>query len=242
MCSSPQSSRVASYSIAAAAAAAASGGAAHADVTSGSFDFSFGRSAGVVFVENMLQTPGWASFSAAMGDLNFRLTAPLGSSYADAFSFVFLTSANEGEAHFNRDAASTAGGLTMPAGAWMDAGDSWQTTDNTSDIHANYIFLSYGTIDDLRTWTNPGLDGTQFINFRFEGLGDAGEKHGWIQYDWDITSPDDWSVTVSDWAYSDDGPLAAGSTGAPAVPGLGGLAALAVGAAGVRGRRQRAAG
>ena len=81
--------------------------------------------------------------------------------------------------------------------------------------------------------------GTKYANFLLEG--DGGDIYGWIQLDWEIIDSDNWTLTIGNWAYSDEGPLAAGSTGAPVVPGLGGLAALAVGAAGVRGRRQRVA-
>ena len=247
MPSSLESSRLARYSLVATAAAVGSGGAAVADVTSGSFDFSFGRTAGTAFFNGMSASSGtyfrYGYGSAGMGDLDFYFTAFVGRDYANAFSRFGVGSANSGYGYFNQLYSPPTGtGTRLQAVNWVDAGAFWQTTGSSTESVVNAIFWTYDSGGETQTWTNEGLSGTRFVNFKFEGLDGAGRKYGWIQFDWNITDANDWAVSVSNWAYSDDGPLAAGSTGVPAVPGLGGLAALAVGAAGVRGRRQRAAG
>ena len=246
MPSSTRPSRLALYSLTASAAAA---GSASADVTTGSFDITFGRVAGERFFDNF--TNEWNNFSdyrshyVSFGDdLRFFFDAFQAGTYADAsFTMSIWRSASTFDiAYFNNNLyTSFSVGSSVPMANMQDAGALWSSpTDPTANVR-NQIFWTYTTSNsDLATWTNPNATGTKFINFHIEL--DADDIYGWVQLDWDITDANDWSLTVSNWAHTSDGPLAAGSTGAPAVPGLGGLAALAVGAAGVRGRRQRIAG
>ncbi len=137
-------------------------------------------------------------------------------------------------AYFNnpRSYVDTGGTLTNSMGVMnmVDAGAFWQETSQVQQY-----------VGSERIWTNPDAVGTKYVNFRIDGV--SATMYGWIQFDWDITDSNNWSLSISNWAYSDEGPLAAGDTaGSQAVPGLGGLAALAIGAAGFRGRRQRMAG
>ena len=243
MTSSLQPSRLAQYSL----AATASGGAAlaDADVTSGTFDISYGRSGGSAFFNGFdSASSSAASFYGAMGDLNFGLWAFQAGTYADA-SFqlsiynpsYFNAYFKQSTAYINSYSSSVYGGGMVSVSAFWDASNS-----NTTSFLYGQIFWTYSTGGGTETWTNPEAWGTKFVNFFLQGEGVA-DIYGWIQFDWSIGDADDWSLTVSNWAYSYDGPLAAGDDqgeiGPPAVPGLGGLAALAVGAAGVRGRRQR---
>ena len=247
MTSSLQPSRLAQYSLAApaTATAATSGGAALADVTSGTLDISYGRSGGSAFFNGFDSASSVAaSFYGAMGDLNMGLWAFQAGTYADASfqlsiynSSYFNAYFKQSTAYINSYSSSVYGGGMVNAGAFWDASNS-----NTTSFLYGQIFWTYSTGGGTETWTNPDATGTKFVNFFIYGEGEA-DIYGWIQFDWSIGDADDWSLTVSNWAYSTDGPLAAGDSGStPAVPGLGGLAALAVGAAGVRGRRQRAAG
>ncbi len=234
MAPSHQSSRFANYSIAA-AAAVASGGAAHADVFSGDLGLSFGQVDGTTFFNGFSYASDfYASIWAGMEDLSFYLYAAQSRTWADGVGFSMSI---EG-AMFNQlySSLSTSFSSTVGVANMVDAGAFWQSSSNSTSWLYNQIFWTTTS----GTWTNPDATGTKFVNFLIEG--DDGDIYGWVQLDWDITDANDWSVAISNWAYSTDGPLAAGSTGAPAVPGLGGLAALAVGAAGVRGRRQRVVG
>ena len=237
MSSSPQPSRLVTYSVA--AAAAGCGGAALADVTSGAFDLSFGRSGGVNFFSGYsTESSAFANARRTMGvsSVTMRMNAFQATGYADA-RFTLAVS-NGVRASFARDLL-TINSTWNDGGGLVDAGAFW----NNGGEHANAVVAQvfYTYFDDTNCWTNPDFEGTKFANFK---IGDStGDIYGWIQFDWNISDGDDWSVNISNWAYSTDGPLAAGDSGsAPAVPGLGGLAALAVGAAGVRGRRQRMAG
>ena len=239
MSSSHQSSRLSNYSIAAAATAVASGGAAHADVFSGDLGLSFGRVGGNAFFNGFSMTSStYASITAGMGGLDIFFYAFQASTYADA-AFSMSIDGSGRSAMFNQlySSFSTIYSSTSVSVANMvDAGAFWQSSSNSTSVLDNQIFWTTTSA----TWTNPDASGTKYVMFFLDG--DEEDAWGWLQFDWNISDGDDWSVSLSNWAYSDDGPLAAGSTGAPVVPGLGGLAALAVGAAGVRGRRQRVAG
>ena len=251
---STRGSRLDLYSRAATVAAIAAGTTgtgAVADVTSGTFNFSFGRTAGTGFFNNMSASGTYGSVykSVAMGDLSMYFNGFLASYYADAVFAIQVSSSSGSSAIWNQKYLSISGSYgssTVYGADWANAGQNWVQGSHTTTWLSNQIFFTYyssftGGSGTTATWTNPDLGGTQYLNFFIEG-GD-GDIYGWIQFDWNITDADDWSVSVSNWAYSDDGPLAAGdTTGTPAVPGLGGLAALAMGAAGVRGRRQRMAG
>ena len=252
MPSSLESSRFVRYSLAATATAAAagSGGAAVADVTSGSFNVSFGRSAGTNFFNGFSDSGGDnADVSLVMGDLSMGLFGYQATTFADADLSMVIADGNSNLAVFNQSYLPIPNGSPssmLYGGGMVDAGAVWpvgsaSTASAVTSIRLN-IFWTYfnNASSTTSTWTNPIATGTKYINFLLEG--DEGDIYGWMQFDWDITNAFEWSVSVSNWAYSDEGPLAAGSTGTPAVPGLGGLAALAVGAAGVRGRRQRSAG
>jgi len=241
-----QSSRLARYSLAATAAAAGSGGAAIADVTSGSLNLSFGRSAGAAFFNGFSSTSNSTIGSATLGigNLSIYLYGFQASNYADASVFMSIWDASSNYAQFNQSQVTIAtgsGATGVYGGAMVGAGVVWEAgTSTTSSWYGQIFWTYYASFSDTATWTNPDATGTKFVNFFLDG--EDGDIYGWVQLDWDVTDANDWSVTISNWAYSDDGPLAAGSTGVPAVPGLGGRAALAVGAAGVRGRRQRVAG
>ena len=239
MASSDQSSRLSNYSIAA-AAAVASGGAAHADVFSGDLGLSFGRVGGTAFFNGFSMTSStYASITAGMGGLNIFFYGFQASTYADA-AFSMSIEGSSRSAMFNQlySSFSTSYSSTSVSVANMvDAGAFWQSSSNSISVLYNQIFW---TTTSSVTWTNPDATGTKYVMFFLDG--DEEDAWGWLQFDWNISDGDDWSVSLSNWAYSTDGPLAAGDSGTPAVPGLGGLAALAVGAAGVRGRRQRMAG
>lgn len=242
-----QSSRLARYSLAA-TAAAGSGAAAVADVTSGSLSLSFGRSAGTEFftgfTTNSFSNAGLAILS--MGSLSLHVNARQATYYADAMVSMEIFDAEGSWASFtqNSDVLINSGATSVYGGAMVDAGAIWQNPGTGSSLTStwiNQIFWTYSdALSNPATWTNPNATGTKYVNFLLDNYPDR--AYGWIQFDWNITDANNWSVTISNWAYAHDGPLAAGSTGTPAVPGLGGLAALAVGAAGVRGRRQRVAG
>ena len=241
MSSSPESSRLSNYSIAAAAAAVASGGAAHADVFSGDLGLSFGRVGGNAFYNGFSTTNSsltTAGITTGIGGLSIYFYAFQASTYADA-AFSMSIEGFGSQAMFNQlySSFSTSYSSTSVLVADMvDAGAFWQASSNSTSDVSNQIFWTTSS----GTWTNPA-SGTKYVMFFLDG--DEDDAWGWLQFDWNITDGDDWSVSLSNWAYSTDGPLAAGDSGStPAVPGLGGLAALAVGAAGVRGRRQRSAG
>ena len=229
MPSSLQPSRLARYSLAATAAAAGSGAAAVADVTSGTFDLSFGRSAGTNFFNGFSSiSPGSASVALAMSDFTLYVGGSADATIADAMVSMSIFDANSDSGYFDE--------------SMVDAGAFWSASAETSCEFSARIFKrnTNSSLGTSTIWTNPDATGTKFATFLFEA--DGGDIYGWIQLDWEVTDSDNWRLTIGNWAYSDEGPLAAGSTGAPVVPGLGGLAALAVGAAGVRGRRQRVAG
>ncbi len=247
MSSSLQPSRLARYSLAATAAAAGSGAAAVADVTSGSFDLSFGRSAGTNFFNGFDTGYGGqlGTTTLDMGNLSIYVWGWAFTTIPDASVWMSIWDEDSNYGVFNQSMVqieTSATSASRYGGAMADAGAVWQAGATTSSaFFANIFYSSYwNATSNPATWTNPDATGTKFVNFLLEG--DDGDIYGWVQLDWDVTDANDWSVTISNWAYSDEGPLAAGSTGAPAVPGLGGLAALAVGAAGVRGRRQRVVG
>ena len=244
MCLSLQPSRLARYSLAATAAAAGFGGVAVGDVTLGSFNVSFGRAAGTNFFNGFSSTTysTYGGVALGMGDLSAGLLAVQAPSFADAYFRMSIYDVNSDRANFNQSSiliTNAIYGTSVYGGAMVDAGAVWQSGTNTS-LRVQAFYTHTNTGGSYATWTNPDATGTKFVNFFLDG--DDGDIYGWIQLDFNITDANDWSVTIGNWAYSDDGPLAAGSTGAPAVPGLGGLAALAIGAAGVRGRRQRMAG
>ena len=241
MSSSPQPSRLSNYSIAAAAAAVASGGAAHADVFSGDLGLSFGRVGGNAFYNGFSSSNSnstTASITTGIGGLNLNFEAFQASTIADALFFISIEGFGS-QAMFNQlySSFSTSSSFSSVGVANMvDAGAFWQASSNSTSIAYNQIFWTHTS----ETWTNPA-SGTKYVMFFLDG--DEEDAWGWLQFDWNISDGEDWSVSLSNWAYSTDGLLAAGDSGStPAVPGLGGLAALAVGAAGVRGRRQRAAG
>ena len=74
MPSSLQSSRLTRYSLAATAAAAGSGGVAIADVTSGSLNLSFGRSAGTAFFNGFSTQFGTLGYATlGIGNLSIYL-------------------------------------------------------------------------------------------------------------------------------------------------------------------------
>lgn len=99
---------------------------------------------------------------------------------------------------------------------------------------ADLNLISEGVFDPQALGTS-----TWYLMFQFTGGTHAG-AYGWISVDANVVDSDNYSVTITGWAWSDTlTPLAAGSIGA--VPGLGGLAGLAAGAAGLRGRRERRA-
>ena len=256
MPSSLETSRLACYCLAATAAAAGSGGAAVADVTSGSFSVSFGRSAGTNFFNgfsaNTTNIYGYGMLG--MGDLRMGMFAFQATSYANAGAYMWVgagyigSGTAESYAIFNQSSIPFGDSSMMRGGGMVEAGVVWPvgstaalSTTNRLTISVFYTYENASYTSQTSTFTNPHATGTKFVNFFVDGEGEA-DIYGWVQFDWDITDANNWSVSISNWAYSDDGPLAAGSTGAPAVPGLGGLAALAVGAAGVRGRRQRVVG
>ena len=242
-----RASRIARYSLAA-TAAAATGMAdltVHADVTSGSFSISFGRTSGTNFFNGFNSEYGGRFLSAVMGDWKLHLTAYQGTDIADA-NFTMTVSSSSASAQFvvNPEAISTSiSSASVYVAQQVGAGQVWNGNTASMTVFAlNQIFFTYKAPNgDRDTWTNPDANGTKYLNFRIEDGGAF--TYGWIQLDWNITDANDWSVAISNWAYTSDGPLAAGDTGgSQAVPGLGGLAALAVGAAGLRGRRQRMAG
>ena len=244
-----RASRIARYSLAA-TAAAATGMAdltAQADVTSGSFSISFGRTSGTNFFNGFYSGNGVTATlsSVVMGDLRMNMSALQDTQIADA-RFLMNVSSTNAMAQFvvNTEAIFTSISSTyVNVAPQVGAGQVWN--GNIASMYStalNQIFFTY-PISYLSsdTWTNPDANGTKYLNFRIEDGGAF--TYGWIQLDWNITDANDWSVAISNWAYTSDGPLAAGDTGgSQAVPGLGGLAALAVGAAGLRGRRQRMAG
>ena len=180
-----------------------------------------------------------------MGDLRMNMTADQRTDIADA-RFSMNVSSTNAMAQFvvNTEAIFTSISYTsVNVAQQVGAGQVWN--GNTASMYSsatNQIFFTYfNPSSNIDTWTNPDATGTKYLNFRIEDGGAF--TYGWIQLDWNITDANDWSVAISNWAYTSDGPLAAGDTGgSQAVPGLGGLAALAVGAAGLRGRRQRMAG
>ena len=241
MSSSTEPSRLSNYSIAAAAAAVASGGAAHADVFSGDLGLSFGRVGGTAFYNGFSTTNSsltTAGIVTGIGGLSFYLYAIQASTCADA-GFSMSIEGFGGTAMFNQlnsSFSTSFGSTSVPVANMVDAGAFWQASSNsTSDVY-NQIFWTTSS----STWTNANATDAKYVMFFLDG--DDEDAWGWIQFDFEHGYGDDWSVNISNWAYSTDGPLAAGDTGgAPAVPGLGGLAALAVDAAGVRGRRQRMA-
>ena len=244
-----RASRIARYSLAA-TAAAATGMAdltVHADVTSGSFSISFGRTSGTNFFNGFNSGNGATATlsSVVMGDLNLNMTADQRTEIADA-RFSMNVSSTNAMAQFvvNTEAIFTSiSSTTVYVAQQVAAGQVWNGNTASMDSSAiNQIFFTYSNpSSNSDTWTNPDANGTKYLNFRIEDGGAF--TYGWIQLDWNITDANDWSVAIGNWAYTSDGPLAAGDTGgSQAVPGLGGLAALAVGAAGLRGRRQRMAG
>ena len=250
-----RTSRLARYSLVA-TAAAATGMAdltVHADVTSGSLSISFGRTSGTNFfngfdsVDTSSEVGNAGVSSAPMGDLHLGLSAFLYGSLADAsFTMSIYNSSVNADAVFvqKETVLSTDNGSTNLAFAQqVSAGQVWNgNSASTNSVLQNQIFFTFSEAgSNPATWTNPDANGTKYINFLIEDGGAF--TYGWIQLDWNITDVNDWSVSIGNWAYTSDGPLAAGDTaGSQAVPGLGGLAALAIGAAGVRGRRQRMAG
>ena len=247
-----RTSRLARYSLAATAAAATGMAdlAVHADVTSGSLSISFGRTSGTNFF-NGFDTVDTSSFvgnagvtDAPMGDLYLGLSAFLYASFADASFTMSISNSGRAGAHFvQRETvlATGSGSTNLDFAQQVSAGQVWNgNSASTTSVLGNQIFFTYSNPAYYR-WTNPDANGTKYINFLIEDGGAF--TYGWIQLDWDLNGANDWSVTISNWAYTSDGPLAAGDTaGSQAVPGLGGLAALAIGAAGLRGRRQRMAG
>ena len=244
-----RTSRLARYSLVAAAAATGMADlTVRADVTSGSFSISFGRVGGTNSYNGFSSSLSFkaTATSVVMGDLRLSIAALLSTSYPDAkFELGVLndsfTRAAFVENSFTFDNKSSI--RTVSFAQQVDAGQFWNgnSTSMTSSVDNDIFFTYWDTSSNIDTWTNPDANGTKFLNFFLDG--DEGAIYGWIQFDWNITDADDWSVTISNWAYTSDGPLAAGDTaGSQAVPGLGGLAALAIGAAGVRGRRQRMAG
>ena len=249
-----RTSRLARYSLVATAAAAT--GMADltvlADVTSGSLSISFGRTSGTNFFNGFDSVDSSSSVGnagvtdAPMGDLYLGLSAFLYGSFADASFTMSIANSGSADAHFvQRETvlATGSGSTNLDFAQQVSAGQVWNgNSASTTSILQNEIFFTYSdSSSNFHTWTNPDANGTKYINFLIEDGGAF--TYGWIQLDWNITDSNDWSVSISNWAYTSDGPLAAGDTaGSQAVPGLGGLAALAIGAAGVRGRRQRVAG
>ena len=244
-----RASRIARYSLAA-TAAAATGMAdltVHADVTSGSFSISFGRTSGTNFFNGFNSGNGIIATlsSVVMGDLRMNMSAAQNTQIADARFLMNVFSTNT-SAQFvvNTEVIFTSFSSSyVNVAQQVAAGQVWNGNPVSMYSRAtNQIFFTYTNPSSTSdTWTNPDATGTKYLNFRIEDGGAF--TYGWIQLDWNITDANDWSVSISNWAYTSDGPLAAGDTaGSQAVPGLGGLAALAIGAAGVRGRRQRMAG
>ena len=234
-----RTSRLARYSFVAATVTAGAGTAAVADVTSGTFDFGFGRTSGTGFFSGFAtgETMGSHSADGVMASLYCVFTGTL--SYGNALAKMTIKSADGSTARFNRGTVTTGYGSWGTA-SWVNAGQFW-SAGNTALEMSNQIFRSHTVSGSINFWTNSNIGGTQYVNFKIDGTSET--TYGWVQFDWDITDSNNWSVTVSNWAYTSDGPLAAGDTaGSQAVPGLGGLAALAIGAAGLRGRRQRMAG
>lgn len=239
-------SRFTNYSLIAATAGMAGGATANADVTVGSFDLTFGKNAGVGFFDDVAEAV-WSTYTAylAMGSLSCRFEAFIATGVfgADAFWTVEDTGGNRAgfQHHYwmlpGQDWNRRQINLEEAGAVWEEAGASSFTWHKGNlEIFKN-ARPSYGT-----TWS-AGVEGTKYVNFEMHQVGPGGSDiYGWIQFDFDLGSGDDWSVTVSNWAYTDEGPLPAGSTGTPPVPGLSGLAALAMGAAGLRSRRQRTRG
>ena len=223
----------------------------HADVTSGSLSISFGRVSGSNFFNgfSVATDSNAAATSVAIGDLglSFQAYASTSSRSASFTLGIFNNLTASTWAAFGQKSLSIFTSFSqtthVSAAQQVAAGQVWNgTSASTTSSLRNAIFAyDVNSNSSYITWTNPDANGTKFINFRLEEA-EGSVFYGWIQLDWDITDAVDWSVSISNWAYTSDGPLAAGSTGTPAVPGLGGLAALAIGAAGVRGRRQRMAG
>ena len=126
MSSSAKAPRLCNYSIAAAAALVASGTAASGDVISGSFDFSFGRTAGTRFFNNMTErgNPGnQQANSEFMGDLGFNFYATVAFS-TDAL-FRMNIESNSMAAIFNVRTTYVGTGYTVRMMNWVDAGVSW---------------------------------------------------------------------------------------------------------------------
>ena len=221
-----RTSRLARYSLVATLATGTVGSAVRADVTSGMFEISWGRAGGTGFFNGFTNTNTNTGNSAAFAGVTMGSLLFFGHAVVDLYgtgtnmnlSIWRPTSGTYTYAYFNN-------GMNM-----VDAGAFWQETSQVQQwVGGTGIF------------GNPDAVDTKYVNFRIGGA--SATTYGWIQFDWDITDANDWSVTISNWAYTSDGPLAAGDTaGSQAVPGLGGLAALAIGAAGLRGRRQRMAG
>ena len=241
-----RASRIARYSLAA-TAAAATGMAdltVHADVTSGSFSVSFGRVGGTNFFNGFTSSSSRTATASSliMGDLHLSITASLSTSYADASFKLGVFNESYSQAAFVANTVTLGSNSSVSVAQQVAAGQVWNgNSASTTTYLGNAIFYSYYTNSTFASWINPDANGTKFLNFFLDGEEET--IYGWIQLDWDINDANDWSVSVSNWAYTSDGPLAAGDTvGSQAVPGLGGLAALAIGAAGVRGRRQRMAG
>ena len=237
-----RASRIARYSLAATAAAATCMAdlTVHADVTSGSLSVSFGRVGGANFFNGFTSSgTSIANLSSGlMGDLRLGLTAKAFTNFADAFFAMSVFNTRSEFAKFvqkETSLATSVSSTSFSVGQQVNAGQVWNgNSASTSSVLHNQIFWTYTdpTYNSV-TWTNPDANGTKYLNFRIEEAGAL--TYGWIQLDWNITDANDWSVAISNWAYTSDGPLAAGDTaGSQAVPGLGGLAALAIGAA-VRG-------
>ncbi|MAC74184.1 MAG: hypothetical protein CMJ22_01165, partial [Phycisphaerae bacterium] len=189
MTSSLHPSRLAQYSLAATAAAAATGMAdltAHADVTSGSFSISFGRTSGTNFF-NGFSSPSGSSAqlsSVVMGDLRMGMTADQRTDIADARFSMNVRSTTNTVAQFvvNTEAIFTSFSSTsVNVAQQVSAGQVWNgNTASMNSIAMNQIFFTYfSPSSNSDTWTNPDANGTKYLNFRIEDGGAF--TYGWIQ-------------------------------------------------------------
>jgi hypothetical protein len=203
-----------------------------ADVTSGTFTgLSMTSTAGVVT---------WGSDMSPHANNGWANAQQLGNGLSVYSMVLSHGGVNTGILGFLTMNTFTANGTFYPilANKIASAGQTFNQVNTAGSPYYDFFHRFYSS-------GNPsGVDPDGSYYVMFKGYGNP-DWNGWVEYEWQFTDGDNWSLAVTDWAYSDDGVLAAGSyesSGSPAVPGLGGLAALACGAAGVRSRRQRHAG
>ena len=251
-----QKNRLASYSTVATAAAASaiSGGHLRADtfVSADNLDITLQSFDDIWYFGNFdyTNTQGTrASVNLQLGGLDLQFTGFVSDVRDRGWEMQVGDGANQANFKQQIGPLPSAGPQYVSFASFVDSGATWgSSTLFDSPSLKNQMFYQYGTLGGgSRTFSQSFDSGTKFVLFHMDATAGSDEKWGWVKFTASPYEPgDEWDfgyyrMYLDQWAWSDEGPLAAGATSVPAVPGLGGLAALAVGAAGVRGRRQRMA-